>query len=750
MRAASYHNRLFTVKQFCDDISHDTIGFVDQILSIGRNVSPNEREAMIASYPQVSAMLTQAMKFQPELGNAHISTTSDLLLEYKLPGASSWCDLVLLGKKNGEYKVIIIELKNWDKKSKDTPGKFEGFINHDGKEEKHPSDQVKGYTEYCRYFHSTVLETPAQVQGLVYFTQPIPLEPYRKSPNQWLTVEYPLFNKETTQALAEKVISEIEEGDEEFAAKFVNGYYRQNRNIIEQIAKCLSDASETERPFVLLDEQRRGFNMVMGRLDERVESISSDKDSKKEVIIVYGPPGSGKSAVAVNLWIEAARRYPKKMHGDIVYVTTSASQKDNWQATFGKYGKKFKADAAVIPASEFLPITLNDIEALKIHFAEEFRTETGSLKIERFKDYCDYAISFRGIADDGSETRFNNKVRNYSPNHYFLSVVDEAHALRNPLDPSYIASGPGCHWAGPEAYHIIQQSQVSVFLMDDDQSFRDKETTSIADIKNIADQLGAEVTEISLDELQFRCAGSKEYVDWVKALFTSKPLKNHAEWAENFQIDVVDYPSDMEAMLRERLTDTPASTARILSSYTQKWESGKKGATLQPVHSSDSERIPFDFVLADKGGQVWRRYWNNKGNNTIFVQAKEGSTMSEDPLSEVGCPVIVRGFDYDHVGVLMLDDIFVRDNKWYINFNNIEEVGVRNTLADAKKEQIAKNGKSVNLNSVEARVEGYPATEQLFDTVRQAYRILLTRGIKSIVLYVRDPKTRQFIKNQLQ
>ena len=36
-------------------------------------------------------------------------------------------------------------------------------------------------------------------------------------------------------------------------------------------------------------------------------------------------------------------------------------------------------------------------------------------------------------------------------------------------------------------------------------------------------------------------------------------------------------------------------------------------------------------------------------------------------LSEVGCPYAVRGFDYDYVGILWLDDLIWRGHHWEIN-----------------------------------------------------------------------------------
>ena len=341
---------IYTVREFCSFVQDDLNGLIDEVASINRYVSDEEKKAYAGSYPVVASMLAQAMKKKPSVGEAHISTT-EMLLEYKLPAASAWCDLVLLGlNKNDKKEVIIVELKNYQKNSEDAPGSYEGLMMHKGNIIKHPADQVKGYTEYCRRFHSVVLDEKAEVNGCVFFTQPIDLKPYRERPNAQLSAEYPLYNSEDVGELSDFVVSKISKGDDEFAAHFVNGFYKQDRNILRQVAENLSQNSDTVRPFILLDEQRLGFNIVMKTLEERVA------DGKKEVIVVQGPPGSGKSAVAVNLWIESVIKYAGKPDGgNIVFVTTSGSQNDNWNEIFNAYGKKYHASDLILRANDFNP-----------------------------------------------------------------------------------------------------------------------------------------------------------------------------------------------------------------------------------------------------------------------------------------------------------------------------------------------------------------------------------------------------------
>lgn len=731
---------LYTVQEFCDYVSQDLNAFIEEVACINRNVSDEEKRAYAGSYPVVGEMLATAMKRNPAIGTAHIST-GQLLLEYKLPAASAWCDLVLLGDNaKGGQEVIIVELKNYMKNDDDAPGAYEGLMLHKGTTIKHPADQVKGYTEYCRRFHSAVQEYGANVNGCVYFTQSLDLEPYRQAPNKLLTDEYTLYNKDNSADLAEYIIGKISKGNEVFAAKFVDGFYQQDRNILRQVAQNLQAKEETAKPFVLLDEQRLGFNLVMSILQQRV------KDGRKEVIIVQGPPGSGKSAIAINVWIEAVMKYSADTNcGNIVYVTTSSSQADNWGAIFNNYGEFYHAEDLTLKANAFNP-GMNGAR-MKSDLLPKMRRidndkyvrpdNPNSLKYEYYEDYVEYMLA-------------HNMTRNYKDNLHFMSVVDEAHALINPAKEGFKSNKTSgwCFQMGPQAYHIIRESQVSVFFMDDKQSFRDNESTSVADAEALAAHLGAHVSKVSLDGMQFRCAGSKDYVEWVENLFTPTPLRNHDAWKQNFKINIVDYPSDMEDVLRRHLADGNKS-CRILSSYSVDWNSRND---LQAEHGNDAE---FDFDLADKDGKRWQRYWNNPGGYDIFVQSRRGSKMAADPLSEVGCPYVVRGFDYDYIGLLWLDDIFVRDGKWMVSIKNVKETSISTTKSKAVdeqkhliKEKVLKM-KIKDIDVVPAFDPMFPSATALFETVAQAYRINMTRAMKELTIYVKDAETRQYLKDIL-
>lgn len=713
---------MYTVSDFCTMVDTNINGFMAMLQSQSLTAStPN-------SYIEVSKMLQCAVKKNPAVASAYITSTSHLLVEYQLPQAAAFCDLVLLGGGVNRPQAIIIELKDYVPNNTDRPGSYEGLMWHGNQsgwqQISHPSDQVKGYVEYCRNFHSAIIDingnVKADVNGCVFFTKPdFNICPYESAPNDNLVKEYPLYTTDSSHDLAQYIAQTIVNADSNFADKFENGSFLQNRNIMKQVAANMQKAAASGyRPFVLLDNQRLGLQETLSALEKAVNT------DEKSVVIVQGPPGSGKSAVAINLFAEAVAKYNGK--GNIFYVTTSSSQNDNWANVFTNAGRLRRGMGIQKSAASFKPQGWGSTAQLATKFPQ-YLLPNGQMDSSKYEEYIDdYLMTL--------------PQREYGDNVDFLSVVDEAHALINPLSPYYIGHQQGfANYTGPQAYHIIRRSKVSVFFTDPDQSFRDYESTSIEDIKNIAGKLGAKVIIVDLGKMQFRCAGSVDYIEWVDNVFSQNPVRNHTKWANKFDVQIFEYPSDLENALREKINQKNTLhpvTARLLSSYTVDWKSEK---ILQPTHNSNA---PFDFEVPDKNGGSWRKYWNNPARYDIFVQATGPSSMERDQLCEVGCPYVVRGFDYDYVGVLMLNDIVWRSGKWVINLKNCCETATKSRRKEARNEH-----KKVFV--FPADNSAFPKTLIFFKTIRQAYRILMTRGIRGMYLCIPDEETRNHIKSLL-
>lgn len=681
---------LLSVRDFINYVDYQLNDFIDSLIShTGRN-TPSERLAWSNSLTS----LARSFKFS-NIDDVQLLIPEDsgLIPEYRLPSSSSYCDIVLLGAKNNTPVVLIIELKDWNT-SQDKTGPVPEIIIHKGSKWHHPSDQVRGYTEYIRRFHSTVQDYNATTIGCVLFTNSTDIEVYRSGIYKEINSQYPVF-KSGEEDFGKFLNQHLEFSDIKFAEAFSKGFYKQDRNFIKQLARNILN---NNKEYVLLDEQRRGFVLcreaVLNNLSE---------EGGKSVVIVKGPPGSGKSVLAINLWTHLAHEY--KGDGNIVFTTTSGSQKNNWEHIFERVARNRIAHGVVMPANKYNP-------GLSPTWTKIKRDEGCDVSVESWRDNLDL---------------FYSEYDSRTPDNLFVvSIVDEAHALIDPTVPGKRGippSGWSLH-AGPQAWHIIRSSKNSVFFMDADQSYRDNETTSIESIKKYALEFGASLEEVDLSGSQFRCDGSIEYINWVDNLIELNiNTSSGNDIDHSFNVKIFDSVFEMEENLRSIKGEV---TKRLLSSYSVPWSTKNEGS---PHDISDYLK---DFYLRDDNDpahRIWSRVWNFAPNMeyNLFIQAPFGSCMADDPLCEVGCPYVVRGFDFDYVGLLWMDDLVWRRGKWHIQKKSVFETAWSMTRSAAKK--------------------GFE--NDLEERVKRSYRILLTRAIKGIYIWIKDPETREYVKSRL-
>lgn len=727
---------IITISDFRQQVlAGDSSPLIARLQELTGRSTAEEATAWTSSFSELARVLSS-----PRLDpfHLHLGRRGSLSLEYRLPASSSWCDVVLLGEGESSPSALILELKHWDTRN-DGTGPAEGLISHAGKLTLHPSEQVGGYVEYCRRFHSTVAEEKASVDGCVVFTAR-PLNPvYAQSPNDRLVREFPCFGiprASDGSAFVDHVLQRIRRPAPEFATAFERGHYRQNRGFISTIGTELRE--KDHRSLVLLDEQRQGLRLALSQARAAIsESSKSASAPKKSVLIIQGPPGSGKSAVAAHLWAELAT-WDGLPPGDLVFVGTSAAQNEAWSHIFGQ------GRGCLKKATQFSPTTTQRLGALQ-------RSNPGSFKnIEDWRANLQLLETIDGRPDPDD-------------NAYLISIVDEAHALVNP--ESKDARGqfgfPLCF--GPLGYHIIRASSLSVFLIDEVQSFREREATTVNHLRMWAAELGAEVLQVvNLAGRQFRCGGSSEYLEWAGAVLAGSeasacallaakwqaPVKSasesgvistdqsiskpHPSLGETvgFRFEIVPSVHDLDAALTKRRHE--GASVRLVSSYARKWVTEKDEG--QPHRRPDHMR---DFFLpAAENRPAWSRIWNWKNaprGYVSWIDPSAGDPMAEDPLCEVGCPYTVRGFDYDYLGLIWLSDVVWRRNSWVVQVNHVHESGLTRHKGRA---------------AAESDTHG-PAHRALLEKILQGYRILMTRAIKGLYVWCEDSETRARIQECL-
>jgi hypothetical protein len=200
----------------------------------------------------------------------------------------------------------------------------------------------------------------------------------------------------------------LTEPDRRFAEAFETGVYKQSRGLIRQIGELILDPRKS--PFVLIENQRKAFALVKAR----VAAAVGRSKSKKSVILIEGPPGSGKSAVAANVWASLATD-PNIPEGNIVVATTSTSQSSNWRYLFSKAADAGGGSGVVASATGYTPVTTGQFGSLRKRYPTAFKKEA------EWRDNMNMLRSLAPNFRSGSQD-----------NEFLVSIVDEAHALINP------------------------------------------------------------------------------------------------------------------------------------------------------------------------------------------------------------------------------------------------------------------------------------------------------------------------------
>ena len=92
---------------------------------------------------------------------------------------------------------------------------------------------------------------------------------------------------------------------------------------------------------------------------------------------------------------------------------------------------------------------------------------------------------------------------------------------------------------------------------------------------------------------------------------------------------------------------------------------------------------------------------------------------------------MVRGFDFDQVGMLWLSDLVRRKDRWVVQLEHVHETAMKPGLSRAKKGD-------------------QKAREQVVERLKRGYRILLTRAIRGIHLWFEDEETEARIRGALK
>jgi len=228
-----------------------------------------------------------------------------VILEYQLPLTSRRLDCLIAGQdSDGRDEAVIVELKQWSEcEATDEPSIVRTMVGGANREVLHPSAQVRQYRDYLADMHTAFYEgaTPILLSACSYLHnyQPEKNDPLFLPQYSEVLVDAPVFASDDVDPLVTYLRHRLDGGNGEPVLQRVEqSRYRPSKKLLEHVAEVI----KKEPAFVLLDEQKVIFDRIMGTV------LKAQKQRQKNVFLINGGPGTGKSVIAIQLMAELSRR----------------------------------------------------------------------------------------------------------------------------------------------------------------------------------------------------------------------------------------------------------------------------------------------------------------------------------------------------------------------------------------------------------------------------------------------------------
>ena len=227
-----------------------------------------------------------------------IPNDAAVAIEFKIPNTSKRVDFIIAGNDGKQDHVVIVELKQWSQVEKitDKDALVKTYLGRSNRPVTHPSYQAWSYAALIKDFNENVQKRHIELKPCAY------LHNYRKTTNDPLTDKHyqehlakaPVFVKGEIQQLRAFIKKYVRIGDHnKLIYQIEHGKIRPSKSLQDSLASMLKGNEE----FIMIDEQKVFYEEAFNLALECVKS------HKKQVMVIEGGPGTGKSVMAVNLLV---------------------------------------------------------------------------------------------------------------------------------------------------------------------------------------------------------------------------------------------------------------------------------------------------------------------------------------------------------------------------------------------------------------------------------------------------------------
>ncbi|MDP9220788.1 MAG: DUF2075 domain-containing protein, partial [Actinomycetota bacterium] len=266
------------------------------LFALGRGAAESEVRSWERSLPILADDLREGGLSQIEV-----------LAEYQLPLSSKRVDVLLAGlhPKTGKPSYVLVELKQWSQAEAHEDAVDLCYVESYGRHPVlHPAEQVRRYCSFLSDFTRALEDQSDPLAGAAYLhnATEFGVSSLRALPED----EYGrLFTRERRGDFLDFLQSRLGPAPGvEAADLLLSSKVAPSR----QLLKVAAQEVQSREQFTLLDEQQVAYRVVLSAVER---ARASDT---KQIVLITGGPGSGKSVIALSLLGELWRQGRSALH----------------------------------------------------------------------------------------------------------------------------------------------------------------------------------------------------------------------------------------------------------------------------------------------------------------------------------------------------------------------------------------------------------------------------------------------------
>jgi hypothetical protein len=344
------------------------IGFLNDVLS--NNISDiihtayYERLGRYTSQNEVNSWTNSMMYMNTILSDVQIPDDAGISIEFQIPLTSKRIDFIITGLNELKNEhVIIIELKQWSTAQlTDKDALVKTRFQHGETETAHPSYQAWSYASMIYNYNRTVQDDNITIKPCAYLHNYNPDNVIKNNFYTYYLDKAPVFLKPDAVKLRDFIKSFIKYGDDkDILYKIENGRIRPSKQLVDSLASMLQGNTE----FIMIDDQK-----VV--LETAISIAKKIKTGQKNVLIIEGGPGTGKSVVAINLLVNIT-----KLGLVTKYISKNAAPREVYATKLSGVKKKTEISNLFGGTGSFIDVESNVFDVLLVDEAHRLNLKSG-------------------------------------------------------------------------------------------------------------------------------------------------------------------------------------------------------------------------------------------------------------------------------------------------------------------------------------------------------------------------------------